>query len=388
MLTTTTTGSPLQETPSPTGHLQIETMAVAIAHDIKQPLSAITAAIAAMSAQRLSQEAAAMIKIVESSVREINRMTATLVDCAILAGQIHLRPEPIGVAGLMDELRQQHVLPAREAGINLRVISQPLQLRADRDLLSRALRNLIANAITHSRASKVLVRARQRGEACEIDVLDNGIGIASQHMNRMWDLGWRGSTSSTGTGLGLYAARTFVEAMHGTIEARSEPSRGTMFRVRLPGPVAHLPLTTAISSKPEDELTGTLIGLLDDDQAVLEATRAAFSVRGARVIAHTKPLYFLHDIALLPNPPDLLVVDFLLGGGHTVELWIKVLQGRYGPDLPVVILTAHPNHPEIQRLSGVIVLEKPLSRQHIERLCCYLRKQLSWHELQQATEKP
>ncbi|HXF44777.1 MAG TPA: HAMP domain-containing sensor histidine kinase [Burkholderiaceae bacterium] len=360
-------------------------MANAIAHDIKQPLSAISAAVAAMSVHRRSPEENALIGIVETAVRDIARMTSSLVDCVILGGQPQTHPTAVCVAALIEEIRRSHILMAQASGVTLRAASQAMELVTDRDLLSRALRNMLSNAIQHAKATKVLVRARRRGDSCEIDVADNGVGIAPHHLPRIWELGWRGPTERSGTGLGLYAARAFVDAIEGTIEVRSSPGRGTLFRIRLPGPIMRLPPATAVSSQREAKLAGFTVAVLDDERPVLEATSAAFSSRGARVIAHTDALHLLHDLSLQPTPPDLLLLDFLLGQGQTATPFLQLLRHRYGSSPRAVILTAHPNHPDLQQVSDVIVFEKPLSRQHIDRLVGYLRGELSWDDLAQTT---
>lgn len=358
-------------------------MANAIAHDIKQPLSAIGAAVAAMSVRQRGSEENQLLGIIEAALRDVGRMTSALVDCAMLGGQLQTRMERVCVDALIGEIKRSHVLAAQGAGVKIHTISQAIEVVTDRDLLSRALRNIVGNAIMHSKATRVLVRARSRAGSYEIDVADNGMGIAPHHLPLIWQLGWRGPTQSSGTGLGLYAARAFIEALKGTVEVRSTLGRGTVFRIRLPGPIRRLPKATAVSSQRDDELAGTVVAILDDEPIALEATSAAFSSRGARVIAHTDPLHMLHDLSLLPTTPDLLLFDFLLGQGQTATPLLQLLRGRHGSSLRAVILTAHPNHPDLQRVSDVTVFEKPLSRQHIDRLCRYLRNELSWDELMQ-----
>jgi signal transduction histidine kinase len=112
-------------------------------------------------------------------------------------------------------------------------------MTADPDRLEDVLANLIGNARKFSPVgASVLVRGRAKGDTVQISVIDGGKGIAPEELDRIFGRFYqvhRGSERSAGgSGLGLYIARAYVSAMHGTIQAESTPGAGSTFTVTLP----------------------------------------------------------------------------------------------------------------------------------------------------------
>jgi signal transduction histidine kinase len=104
----------------------------------------------------------------------------------------------------------------------------------NRDLVEQALRNLIANARRHA-SGRVIVEARAIAEHVEIEVRDDGPGVAYAERQRVFERFYRsGSRSAEGFGLGLPIARQAVEAVGGSIELLTAAEGGASVRVRLP----------------------------------------------------------------------------------------------------------------------------------------------------------
>lgn len=111
---------------------------------------------------------------------------------------------------------------------------EPTPVRCDSDDLTRALVNLIDNAIKHSGASEpVIVRVA----GTTVEVIDQGEGIAPEHLPHLFERFYRvdasRSSETGGTGLGLAIVRSIVEAQGGTVEVHSKKGEGTTFVVRL-----------------------------------------------------------------------------------------------------------------------------------------------------------
>jgi signal transduction histidine kinase len=112
-------------------------------------------------------------------------------------------------------------------------------VRADRERLHQVLFNLVDNAVRFTPdGGSVTVRARRDGGSVEVSVADTGIGIAAEHLPRLFERFYRADQARAredgGTGIGLAIARSVVEAHGGTISASSEPGRGSVFRFDLP----------------------------------------------------------------------------------------------------------------------------------------------------------
>jgi signal transduction histidine kinase len=103
-------------------------------------------------------------------------------------------------------------------------------------LLRRLLLNLVDNALRHTPStSAVDVTVRTDAEAGVLEVRDQGPGIASTEIDRVFERFHRARRSGAGSGLGLALCREIVAAHRGTIDLDSAPDRGTAVVVRLPG---------------------------------------------------------------------------------------------------------------------------------------------------------
>ena len=115
----------------------------------------------------------------------------------------------------------------------------PIFTQVDRDTLRLALMNLVANAIRYTPAGgAIAVTLKMHQGHAQIEVQDNGPGIAEIHHQRVFERFYRVDPSraqnSGGTGLGLAIARWSVTANGGTLELESSPAQGCLFRIVLP----------------------------------------------------------------------------------------------------------------------------------------------------------
>jgi two-component system sensor histidine kinase KdpD len=115
-------------------------------------------------------------------------------------------------------------------------------LRVDFVLFEQVLFNLLDNAAKYAPpGTAITLRGRRRGDQVAIEVLDEGGGIAAEHLGSIFEKFYRirrGDRQRAGTGLGLAICRGFVEAMGGIIEAANRGDRsGAVFTIMLPIPV-------------------------------------------------------------------------------------------------------------------------------------------------------
>ncbi len=133
---------------------------------------------------------------------------------------------------------------------------EPLRVQADSRRLKQVLLNLISNAIKYNRpGGSITVRARPDGaDGVRLDVIDSGIGMTFQQLNRLFqpferlDAPLRGID---GNGLGLAVSRALIEAMDGTIDVASTPGDGSVFSVRLLAPEAVTAPAAAVYALPQ-----------------------------------------------------------------------------------------------------------------------------------------
>jgi signal transduction histidine kinase len=212
-----------------------------MAHELKTPLAAVQMeADVALLAPRSEEE---YRRALEAIVRTSHRMGSLVADMMLLAqsdeGRLDLRREPTLLNELLEEIAED-VAALPGPPIHVEVPSR-LTLDVDPRYLARILRNLLENARRHSPHDRpVTLTAAVRGHGIEIQVIDQGEGIAAEHLPRLFDRFYRIEMSRArgqgGTGLGLAICRSLVEAHGGTIHVDSTVGAGTRVTLFLPAP--------------------------------------------------------------------------------------------------------------------------------------------------------
>jgi signal transduction histidine kinase len=223
-------------------------------HDLKTPINVI-GGYAELLTEGLYGEMPEKQREVLGSIQEqtvvLTRLVNQLLDISRLeAGGFRIETSEVRVAELVASVERTFDALARQKRVELSVVvedSAPDVIIADPDRLrSEVLGNLLSNAFKFTpEGGSIEVRA-QGGEdgLLEVTVRDTGVGIPAEDLPRIFEKFYQvgQDAKAAGSGLGLAIAREIVEAHGGTIDAESEPGRGTTFHVRLPAgrPAARL----------------------------------------------------------------------------------------------------------------------------------------------------
>lgn len=127
------------------------------------------------------------------------------------------------------------------------------RLRADGGLLVQVVRKLVDNAVKYTAAGgRVEVRGRLEGDDVVVEVRDSGVGIAPEHLPRIFDKFYMAdgglNRRAGGTGVGLYLVREIVRLHAGQVDVDSRPGSGSRFVVRLPRGQARAAVPQAASA--------------------------------------------------------------------------------------------------------------------------------------------
>jgi signal transduction histidine kinase len=141
----------------------------------------------------------------------------------------------------MHEVIERNISAVDVKRITLKIPDGMLTIEADQERLERVVLNLLSNALKYSPSEKsVEIEVQLNAGGLQVAVRDQGEGIASEHLPRLFQRFARvqGTSGTEGIGLGLYISRVLVEAHGGKIWAESEPGKGSTFCFTLPM-VAH-----------------------------------------------------------------------------------------------------------------------------------------------------
>lgn len=220
---------------------QRQAMVSDIAHELRNPLTNVRGYLEGVQDGLVPLDDALIASLLEESTL-LGRLVDDLQDLALAdAGRLHLHPEPLDAADLVEQVTAAHRAAATVAGITITAdVDGPLRIEGDPGRLRQALGNLVGNALryTPSGGSVTLTASAGPDGHATITVADTGTGIAAEHLPHVFDRFYRADASRSretgGSGLGLAITRHLVEAHGGTIEARSTEGAGSTFTIRLP----------------------------------------------------------------------------------------------------------------------------------------------------------
>jgi two-component system sensor histidine kinase KdpD len=209
-----------------------------VSHDLRSPLTAITAAAGGLESETLSdEERRELTSVIASESARLSRLVDNLLDLSRLqSGPVETRQESVDVEELVRAALDH--MPAPAGGIDLSFEPGLPPVEADASQLERALANVLENAVRFAGDGPVTVRGRATDRQVLLRISDRGPGIRQQDLERVFEPFTHAGEDGSGSGLGLAIARGFLEANGGRIRAESLPGQGTSFVIQLPLPAA------------------------------------------------------------------------------------------------------------------------------------------------------
>ncbi|RYE70528.1 MAG: response regulator [Rhizobiaceae bacterium] len=344
-----------------------------VAHDFNNLLAAVLGGINVLErrvkfGEREQTVLQHMRHAAQNGVELVRRMMA-------FARKQDLRPELVApselctsVAGLV-----QHTLGDTVA-IEWRCANQELQLYIDAAQLELALVNLIINArdaMPGGGTVQVFVEefsedarasaGMRSGHYIAIQVVDQGMGIPSDILDRVTEPFFTTKDVGKGTGLGLSMAMGFAQQSGGRLNIRSEVGSGTVIEMILPARHATI---TAKAVKPHDAPVGPgetrrTVLLVDDDAAVRLVLTEVLEDQNFNVVAAPDGLKALELLASPSVNVDILLTDFAMPGITGAETILRAQQIR--PGLPAIMMTGYADDRiSLAAIRGTTILRKPL----------------------------
>jgi two-component system phosphate regulon sensor histidine kinase PhoR len=214
-----------------------------VSHEMRTPLTAIqgmTELLAAYDVEPVRRRE--MNLAINDEVKRLTRMITGYLDITRLeSGATAMRLSPVRAETLLERILilVEPVAAQRQIRVEGNFPSDLPPFLADADLLSRAVENLVSNAIKYSPdGTTVSVLARAEEDYVAIEVADHGYGIPQADLERVFEKFYRvprvQDAGVPGTGLGLALVREIAELHHGSVAVRSEVNQGSIFTLRIP----------------------------------------------------------------------------------------------------------------------------------------------------------
>ncbi|MFJ9338747.1 SpoIIE family protein phosphatase [Streptomyces sp. NPDC101733] len=229
-----------------------------ISHEFRTPLTLIMGPVEELRARLAGAgpEVREELDAIRRNGLRMGKLVNSLLDFSrIEAGRMQASYEPVDLSRSTAELAGVFRSAIEKAGLELRVDCPPLArpVHLDRGMWEKVMLNLLGNALKFTFDGSVTVRVREEDGRAVVTVADTGIGVSEAEMPRLFERFHRienaRSRSNEGSGIGLALVRELVGLHGGTITADSTEDVGTVFTIRLPFGVAHLPAEAVTDGK-------------------------------------------------------------------------------------------------------------------------------------------
>jgi signal transduction histidine kinase len=219
-----------------------------ISHEIRTPLNGVIGVASVLAGTSMDASQRQMVAMIEDSGRTLERLVSDLLDLSkIDAAQMRIEPHPFDLHMTLVQALEPSRVQAQNKGLRFTMRlddSTRGEFQGDSVRLKQVLANLASNAVKFTPAGSVEIAARidrqlsSEVDRLEVEVRDTGVGFDGAVAAQLFQRFRQADNSTTrmfgGSGLGLAISRDLVELMGGSIDAESEPGRGSVFRLRLP----------------------------------------------------------------------------------------------------------------------------------------------------------
>lgn len=217
---------------------ELDKFVYSASHDLRAPLSSVLGLVDISKRAENSQEVAGYLDMIKTRVLDLDYFIQEIINYSRNARTAVVR-ELIVMEPFVREIMNSLSYAQGANRIQLKIFFDPsLILNHDRYRLRIIFSNLLSNAIKYQDRGKdapyVRIGITKGNQSDIITIEDNGIGIKPEHRGRLFEMFYRASETSKGSGLGLYIMKETVTRLGGTVEVESESGKGTLFRITLP----------------------------------------------------------------------------------------------------------------------------------------------------------
>ena len=210
-----------------------------VSHDLRAPLSSMLGVVGLIETETTDKSISGDITMLKNSIHKLDGFIKDILDYSRNA-RTDVELQEIHFDEMLNEIKGnlKHMASANSQ-VDMRIhVSNGASFLSDKVRLNIILNNLISNSIRYSKPGIPDPFVEVHVDANETDALikikDNGIGIAKENQGKVFDMFYRISKKSVGSGLGLYIVKEMVEKLHGHLHLQSEIDVGTEFTILVP----------------------------------------------------------------------------------------------------------------------------------------------------------
>ena len=354
-----------------------------MSHELRTPLNAIiglTEMMVSNAARFGTEKAQEPLQRVNRAGRHLLGLINEVLDLSkIEAGKLELHPESVDLVPLIDEVIGTARQLAEQNKNRLVVECQESlgPLTVDPMRLRQILLNLLSNACKFTTQGEVGLRVRKVVDGpswIEFAVSDTGIGMTAEQQHKLFEEFSQADAVTArrfgGTGLGLAITRKLARLMGGDVTVASEPGKGSIFTVRLPGGT-DIPARTFMEGGRRPD--GDCVLVIDDDATARELLTDQLRAEGFSVVTASGGLEGL-KLAKEVHP-SVITLDVIMPDLDGWSVLAALRQDSELSEIPVIMITILDQQRRGVALGAAGYLTKPIDREQLHRLVERFRAQ-------------
>jgi signal transduction histidine kinase len=217
---------------------ELDRFVYSVSHDLRAPLNSIQGLINICDTTDDANELKQLMNMMKTRVKKLYTFIDEIISFARNT-RTEIQREEVKLFDLASEVVNNAQYREQAATIDFRIdIDESDEIFTDASRLNIVLNNLVDNAIKYHRHNQrgkyIAVNGKSLGKTYKIEVSDNGQGIPDQAQSKIFDMFFRASDNSIGSGLGLFIVKDMVERIGGSIRLDSKLGEGTTFTIELP----------------------------------------------------------------------------------------------------------------------------------------------------------
>ena len=317
-----------------------------ISHEVRTPLNGILGFGQIMAQTGLSQtEKNEYLGILRKSVDRLMNTITSYVDISmIVSGSLSVNKKVVSLTELLKPVYDMYKpkCDAKELALGFQISPdiQDLKLITDPELLRKALKHILDNAVQFTEIGNVEIQAELKGTEIIISVTDSGIGVDPAFLHRIFDVfvqeDMRISRNFEGSGLGLAIAKGFVTALGGRITIESEKGVGTGVRIALPYETEEMAVKKAETEKPK---AASPLVLVAEDEITNYLYLEVLLTKSGIGVLHAKNGAEAVELCRQHPEINLVFMDIKMPVMDGLEATRQIKEFR--KDLPIIAITAY-----------------------------------------------
>lgn len=327
-----------------------------IAHEIKNPLSAIIGMTNILMEENPTEKQIEIIKTMKFSADNLLKFLNDILNIAkIESGKIQLEEIEINIPELLENIKKSHLSIIKENHIDFKIHIDPKIpniVLGDLLRINQILTNLVSNAVKFTNSGNVSIDVNLKDKRAnfveiEFSVSDTGIGIPKDKIDSIFDSFNQGEINISrkfgGTGLGLTIAKKILDLMESKFHVESEPNKGSKFSFVL---FLKVLMHQALEIKPKEQITdkkslkGMKLLLVEDNISNQKVATRYLQKWDIEVDIAENGIMCLEKI--VQKEYDIILMDLQMPemDGYTATIEIRKMEDQKIKAIPIIALTA------------------------------------------------